>query len=65
MEKEYLIIGDNNFWYAICETLKEAKAQIRKIKKDGNSGYGCAICSEEPCCKPDNLYIYEAKEITE
>ena len=64
MKKEYIIVGDNNFWYASCiETLKEAKAQVKEIMKNGKAGYGCALCDQEPCCEPETLYIYEAKEI--
>ena len=35
IKKEYLVIGSNNFWYASCDTLKEAK----QIKKDLDNYY--------------------------
>lgn len=64
MKKEYIIIGDNNFWYASCiGNLKEAQEQAKEIKKEGNAGYGCAICDKEPCCDPETIYIYKAVEI--
>lgn len=65
MKKEYLIIGDNNFWYASCiGSLKKAQQQAREIKdKDSDSHYGCALCNREPCCEPETIYIYKAEEI--
>lgn len=50
---EYLILGDNNKWYATLETLKEVKQEMKRLINDYE------IVDEE--C--EELYIYEAKEI--
>ena len=40
MEKEYIIVGSNNFWYASGnKSLNEARKDIRYIKKH-HSEYG-------------------------
>jgi len=62
--KEYIIIGDNNFWYASGgKNKKEAIAEAKEILERGNSGYGCGLCDKQPCCEPTTLYIYKAEEI--
>ena len=51
MEKEYLVLGDNNYWYATCGTLAEAKQEAKN-------------CEELDFLeKPDKVYIYEAIEL--
>ena len=68
IKKEYLVIGSNNFWYASCSTLKEArqvKKEIMKSRKDKiNYDYG----NEESYptyhpFRPDSVYIYKSVEI--
>ena len=64
MEKQYLIIGSNNFWYASgLETLKEAKREIKEIKKNA-SDYSDPETGYIPEL-PEKFYIYEAKEINQ
>lgn len=64
MKKEYIIVGDNNFWYSSCGTnKKEAIAEAKEIIEEGNDGYACGECGREPCCEPELLYIYKAEEV--
>ena len=61
IKKEYLVIGDNNFWYASCGTLKEAK-QVKNDILKGNKDHdynGDGQCT----MRPDTVYIYVAIEI--
>ena len=61
MQKKYIVLGSNNFWYALLNTKKEAKEFVKNFLKldesfaDPESGY-----SPEA---PEDFYIYEAKEI--
>jgi len=56
MQKEYLIIGDNNFWYAALTDKKHIKDKIKEIE---NKDYG--LIDEIP----SKLYVYEDKCIDE
>lgn len=69
MKKEYLVIGSNNFWYAMCYSLKEAKAEAKKVMKykskyddEGNPNYEDMESGHNPFT-PNTIYIYEAKEV--
>jgi len=68
IKKEYLVIGSNNFWYAICSTLKEArrvKKEVMEGRKDKiNYDYGDeeSYPMHHPF-RPNNIYIYESVEI--
>lgn len=56
--KEYIIVGDNNFWYSFfqAKTKAQIKAEIKEVKKLlKNKQY-----DDNNCCQ---LYVYEAKEI--
>jgi len=56
MKKEYLIIGDDNYWYASGITsLKIAKSEAKEIIKNGEIGKGNEL--------PEKLYIFKAEEI--
>jgi len=66
-KKEFLIIGSNNFWYATCDTLKEAKEIKRDILKgledEINNDYGNDESPSFHPFKPETVYIYEAIEV--
>lgn len=54
MKKVWLVIGSNNFWYAECESLEDAKETAEQIKA-GEGGYEVE--------KPERVYIYEGQEV--
>ena len=59
-KKTYLIVGDNNFWYATTPAMTEKQAgkaleRVQKLIKKG----GFFVNNEA-----EELYLYEAKEIT-
>lgn len=55
-KKQYLIIGNDNFWYGSCmKSIKEVKEKLKHIKEN-IKWYGQSEV-------PPILYIYEAKEI--
>jgi len=65
MEKEYLIVGSDNFWYASCMTsMKEAIEKIEEIKESPES-FGVPYGGENQTEAPDTLYLYKAKLIKE
>lgn len=59
MSKEYLILGSDSFWYAMCESLEEAMESLKNIKKcfDETGVW------ETQSVEPDDFYIYEAEEV--
>jgi hypothetical protein len=61
MKKQYLVIGSNNFWYAIENSLKDAKKTMHIVKSD-NGAFSDPETGHTPDV-PENVYIYEAKEI--
>ena len=56
-KKRYIIVGDNNFWYATTGeiTAKELKTEIKYVKEN--------IDVYEHDVKPSQLFVYEATEI--
>ena len=57
MTKEYIIVGDNNYWYAtLNSTEKIARAEMKRIKKDIKNNVYDDLA--------DELYLFEAKEIS-
>ena len=68
IKKEYLVIGSNNFWYASCDTLKEAKQIKKEVMKEPKDEVNYNYRNEESNSihhpfGPDNIFIYESKEI--
>lgn len=63
MRKNYIIVGDNNFWYATLfrTTEKGANKELNRIRKQIEEGVGSEF--DEPS-EASTLYLYEAKEIT-
>lgn len=60
----YLVIGLNNFWFDMCDTLKEANMIAKSIMKSGTSGYSCpetGYCPE----KPEEVFVYKSKLVSE
>lgn len=59
IKKEYLLLGTNNFWYAVASSLKEAKELKRDILND-TSGQLFGDPESGHCPeKPTDVYIYE------
>ncbi len=58
MKNEYLILGDNNKWYATCYSKADMKNELKKLKKKFKSG-----ADFEGDEIPDFLYCYKAQEI--
>ncbi len=70
IKKEYLVIGSNNFWYASCDTSKEAKQIKKEVMKEPKDEVNYNYGNDEQCLsyhplKPEVVYIYEAKELLE
>jgi phage-related protein len=68
IKKGYLVIGSNNFWYASCDTLEEAKQIKREVMKEPKDEVNYNYGNEESNpthhpFSPDNIYIYESTEI--
>lgn len=58
MEKDYIIVGDNNYWYATLTDKKHIESELKEIKSNILDGvYGAGGESAE------TLYVYEAVEI--
>lgn len=57
MEKLYVIIGSNNFWYATfrASTQSEIDGWVKEVKMN---------CGENEETYPDELYLYEVNEVT-
>lgn len=59
--KTYIIVGDNNFWYATMDgTLKQAQSELKRIARVIKKGVGSEF--DEPS-EASELYLYEAKEL--
>lgn len=61
MKKQFVILGSNNFWYAIEDSLEDAKKLAKSIK-NGDGDYSNPESSYIPDT-PDDVYIYEAKQV--
>ena len=59
MKKKYIIVGDNNFWYATTNemTTSELEDVLEEIKADIKRG------DYEDNSTPNELFAFEAKEI--
>lgn len=66
MERVYLVIGSNNFWYAIEDTKKDAIAHAKSILADDgeNGSYGDEETGYEPST-PESVHIYRAFKVAE
>lgn len=60
--KEYLILGDNGFWYSKVKNLKQIEEKVKDIKRNIQV-YGCGDSDEKR--QPSTLYVYEVKQIDE
>lgn len=63
-KKTYIILGDNNFWYAaqFDVSRKEAQKELARIKREIKKGVGDRF--NEPS-EASELYLYEATLIAE
>jgi len=61
-KKEYLVIGDNNFWYASCDSKKDALSEAKEAMK-GVREYSDDAGNVPEI--PETVYIYEAKEVAQ
>ena len=64
-KSEYIIIGSDNFWYASgLSSLKEAKKEIKNIKRNISKGhYADPETGQMRDELPEKFYIYKAIEI--
>jgi hypothetical protein len=63
--EQYLVIGSNNFWYSIADTLQEAKQTAKEIKKKNPyMVFADPETGNEPTA-PETVYIYKANLIKE
>lgn len=60
MEKptEYLVVGDNNYWYALEDSLEKAKAMAEMVAIGDFSNK-----ETDNLPLPDQIYIYKAVEV--
>lgn len=74
MEKKYLVIGSNNFWYGLCDTKREAEELAQHIMQGGradlenkNPQYEDSFSDPESGHTPETpqecVYVYEAVEV--
>ncbi|MFA6273915.1 MAG: hypothetical protein WC662_02030 [Candidatus Paceibacterota bacterium] len=68
IKKEYLVIGSNNFWYASCDTLKEAKQVKKEVMKGRKNRINYDYGDEENYpthhpFRPNSVYVYKSVEI--
>ena len=62
VNKEYLVVGSNNFWYASARS----KTGALKIAQDVMNGHKNSYEDPESGHTPDipeNVYVYEAREV--
>jgi hypothetical protein len=58
-KNKYLVIGSNNFWYAIRDSLKEANQVARNIIKNKDDVvYACPETGYSPET-PEQVYVYK------
>jgi len=60
-KKQYILVGSNNFWYAIEDSKKEA-IRVRKAILNEDGDYSDPESGYIPDT-PSEVYIYEAKEV--
>lgn len=58
----YLVIGSNDFWYAIEDSRKNAVAFAKSILKDEAGYFDDPETGHSPE-RPEILYIYKAEEV--
>ena len=61
MKKSYIIVGDNNFWYAMTAkmTKKEAVMFMKIVLKDIKQGE----YTDQVDSMPTSLFLFESKEV--
>lgn len=59
MKSTYIIVGDNNFWYATTPKMSfyQAAKQFARVKKEIKEGL------YTDGSKPNAIYLYEATEV--
>ncbi len=62
--QQYIIVGDNNFWYATfdAKSAQEARKELGRIKRAIEKGVGSEF--DEPS-EASNLYLYRAVKVGE
>ena len=62
--KEYIIVGDNNFWYSTfsAKTAKEARKELARVRREIEKGVGSEF--DEPS-EASVLYLYQASQLAE
>jgi len=63
MNKQYyIVVGSDNFWYGLCDTLKETKDIIKQAQDDPSS-FANPESRERQKSPPDSFYVYKGIEI--
>lgn len=60
MKKVYNVIGSNNFWFGMCDSLEEAYEVAHNAIKNPHQ-YGDEAGYNPD--KPERIYIYESTEV--
>lgn len=55
--KEYLILGDNNYWFSTLLNLDDAKSELALVKKEIKQGKFPEMSDAS------EVYLYEATEL--
>jgi hypothetical protein len=64
IDQEFVIVGDNNYWYAqgmTDKTLKQAKQSLKLTAKAIKNG--SPFADDEQLPEPATLYLYVGKEV--
>ena len=61
MKKKYIIVGDNNFWYATTDEITDEQltAEIKDLKKRIKN----REFEDRALKEVEELFVYEAKEV--
>jgi len=56
MKNEYLILGDNNKWYATCRSMADMRDELKRLEKEFLNGTD--FDGDE---SPETIYCYKAQ----
>lgn len=66
VQKEFIIVGDNNFWYAHGHTgldLKQAKKDLKIVVKALKKNDRHGIADDESFAVAERLYLFVGEEV--
>lgn len=61
MKKKYIIVGDNNFWYATTNEI--SKGELADELEEMATAIKNGEYSDNDYAKPNTLFVYEADEV--